>query len=78
MAELFALQRALVYQATACTKPDDAAFQKLLAPFSKAITAVVEIKDANRSNRVVFNHLSTVADGIPAVGWVTVVSGLLR
>ena len=74
MARLFELQRALILQATHCKKPADAAFGTLLEPISKEIKTVGEIKDSNRSNREFFNHLSTIADGIPAVGWVTVVS----
>jgi hypothetical protein len=36
------------------------------------LTAVGELKDANRRSPQ-FNHLSTVAEGIPAAGWVAVV-----
>lgn len=36
------------------------------------LTAVGDIKDANRRSPQ-FNHLSTVAEGIPAAGWVAVV-----
>ncbi|KAF8325999.1 adenylate cyclase associated N terminal-domain-containing protein [Cantharellus anzutake] len=72
VARLFELQRGLILQAAQCKKPADAAFGVLLEPFSKEIALVGEIKDSNRSNREFFNHLSTIADGIPAVGWVTV------
>lgn len=71
---LFASQRALILQASACIKPaSDSAFQALLAPLAAGISKVGEFKDANRSNRDFFNHLSAVAEGIPAIGWVTVV-----
>ncbi|KAL7750651.1 suppressor of rasval19 [Sorochytrium milnesiophthora] len=37
----------------------------------KSIEKVVELKDKNRSNPL-FNHLTMVADGIPALGWILV------
>lgn len=41
------------------------------------LTAIGDIKDANRRSPQ-FNHLSTVAEGIPAAGWVAVVSSDIR
>jgi adenylyl cyclase-associated protein len=46
---------------------------KLLEPIQKALAGVIEIKDANRPNPL-FNNLSAVAEGIPALGWFTCVS----
>jgi adenylyl cyclase-associated protein len=51
-------------------------FMKLLEPIQKALAGVIELKDANRSSPY-FNHLSAVAEGIPALGWFTCVSSLL-
>lgn len=34
--------------------------------------AVSEVREKNRAERVLFNHLSAVSEGIPAVGWVAV------
>ena len=65
--------RALLLQASACKKPDDSAFQKLLSPLQKDIEGIVQAKDSNRKDRDWFNHLTAVADGASAVGWVTVV-----
>lgn len=48
-------------------------FMKLLEPIQKALAGVIEIKDANRPNPL-FNNLSAVAEGIPALGWFTCVS----
>ncbi|KAK7689122.1 hypothetical protein QCA50_007813 [Cerrena zonata] len=64
--------RALILQAAACKKPDDAGFQKLLGPLQKDIQAIVHAKESNRKDRDWFNHLTAVADGASAVAWVTV------
>jgi adenylyl cyclase-associated protein len=68
-------ERDIVYISTLAQKPDMASstFMKLLEPIQKALAGVVEIKDANRPNAM-FNNLSAVADGIPALGWFTCVS----
>lgn len=70
--KLFADQRSLILQASVCKKPADSAFQSILAPLATGIQKVGDFKDANRSNRDFFNHLSAVAEGIPAIGWVTI------
>lgn len=67
--------RALLLQATVCKKPsDDASFAQLLQPLQKDIEGITRAKESNRKDRDWFNHLSTVAEGAVAVGWVTVVS----
>ncbi|KAI8983954.1 adenylate cyclase associated N terminal-domain-containing protein [Mycotypha africana] len=65
-------ERDIVQISTMAQKPDMASstFMKLLEPIQKAMTAIMEIKDANRPDPL-FNHLSTVAEGIPALGWFT-------
>ncbi|KAI8886712.1 hypothetical protein K501DRAFT_213243 [Backusella circina FSU 941] len=65
-------ERDIVYISTLAQKPDmsSSTFMKLLEPIQKALAGVVEIKDANRPNAL-FNNLSAVADGIPALGWFT-------
>jgi adenylyl cyclase-associated protein len=45
---------------------------KLLEPLQKALGDATETKDQNRADRQLFNHLSAVAEGLPAVGWVAV------
>lgn len=47
-------------------------FMKLLEPIQKALAEIVEIKDTNRPSPL-FNNLSAVAEGIPALGWFTCV-----
>lgn len=46
---------------------------KLIEPIQKALLAIGEIKDQGRGDPH-FNNLSVVAEGIPALGWFTVVS----
>lgn len=56
-----------------CKKPDQAAFAELLSDLQGDIEAISSIKDSNRKDRDWFNHLSLVAEGSPAVAWITVV-----
>merc|ERR1712063_204026 len=57
--------------ASKCKKPDDATLGKLLTPTSKAVGEVISIRDSNRGNAL-WNHLSALSEGVPALGWVTV------
>ena len=65
--------RELLLIAGSCKKPDQGEFEKLLGPLQKDIEAITHAKETNRKDREWFNHLSTVAEGAPCVGWVTVV-----
>ena len=56
-----------------CQKPDQQSLSTLLTPLQANIEAVSRSKEANRKDREWFTHLSTVAEGAPCVGWVTVV-----
>jgi adenylyl cyclase-associated protein len=47
-------------------------FMKLLEPIQKSLGDATEMKDKNRADRKLFNHLSAVSEGLPAVGWVAV------
>ncbi|KAJ3323813.1 F-actin-capping protein subunit alpha [Boothiomyces sp. JEL0866] len=67
----FEAVRKIVAIAAASKKPDDKTLQEIIAPLQKAIMAVTEIKDKNRPSPL-FYHLSAIADGIPALGWVVV------
>ncbi|KAI0648265.1 adenylate cyclase associated N terminal-domain-containing protein [Trametes meyenii] len=64
--------RELILIAATCKKPDQAEYEKLLAPLQKDIEAITRAKEANRKDREWFNHLSTVAEGAPCAGWVTI------
>ncbi|KAJ1309682.1 hypothetical protein OPQ81_006446 [Rhizoctonia solani] len=68
---LFRSLRDLIQCAAACAKPSDATFLTLLNPLQSDITAVNTIKDKYRKERDFGNHFSTLSEGVPAVGWVT-------
>jgi adenylyl cyclase-associated protein len=59
-------QRDLIDLASRTKKPAD-----FIGPLNGAINAIVAIKDKNRPSPL-FSHLSAVADGIGALGWVVV------
>ncbi|KAK2067777.1 hypothetical protein P8C59_001486 [Phyllachora maydis] len=72
----FTEQRRFLLVATKCKKPDLAGpetsvFQDLLKPINNALVAVTEIKESNRGCPV-FSQLSTVAEGIMVLAWITV------
>ncbi|KAG1057439.1 hypothetical protein G6F43_000717 [Rhizopus delemar] len=65
-------ERDIIYISALSQKPDmsSSTFMKLLEPIQRALSEIVNIKDANRPDPL-FNHLSTVAEGIPSLGWFT-------
>lgn len=69
----FAAQRKIIAIASKSTKPDQSSseYEQFLGPLQAALAAVGAIKDKNRPSPL-FNHLSAVADGIGALGWVAV------
>jgi adenylyl cyclase-associated protein len=71
--KLFIDLRALVLAAALCQKPDEQGLRHFLNPLQADIEAVTRLKEASRKDREWFTHLSTVAEGAPCVGWVTVV-----
>jgi adenylyl cyclase-associated protein len=46
-------------------------FMELLKPLQQMISAISDIREANRSSPV-FNHLSAVSESIGVLAWVTV------
>jgi adenylyl cyclase-associated protein len=68
-------ERDIIRISTLAQKPDMSSptFAKLVTPIQQALSSIVEIKDKNRGDPL-FNHLSTVAEAIPALGWFTFVS----
>lgn len=74
----FKAQRDLIKLAANSTKPAEGVsspvFAKLLKPLQEELMKVGELREKNRGEKVLFNHLSAVSEGIPAVGWVAVVS----
>lgn len=70
----FQAQRDFLLLTTKTKKPGQdemSAYQKLLEPTTKALTAVQGVKEANRKSPV-FTQLSAVAEGIMVLAWVTV------
>ncbi|GAC95666.1 adenylate cyclase binding protein [Pseudozyma hubeiensis SY62] len=76
VSKTFQAQRDLILLAASSQKPaggaSSPAFAELLKPLQAALTQVIETRDKNRGDKQHFNHLSTVSEGIPAVGWVAV------
>jgi len=65
-------QRSLLQTTTLSKKPtDQQQFQQLLQPTVQVLSQITELKDKNRPSPL-FNHLSAVAEGVPALGWVGV------
>ena len=77
VSEAFTAQLSYLEFTAACTKlpSTSPAFADKLGPTATALSAAVELKDKNRGSKEI-NLLNTVAEGIPAIGWVQVVSPL--
>ncbi|KAF9968552.1 hypothetical protein BGZ70_002456 [Mortierella alpina] len=71
---LFAAQREMISLATQSQKPPltSDVFRQLLEPTQVELVKVIEIRDKNRPSPL-STHLTAVAEGIPALGWVTIV-----
>jgi len=64
-------QRDMLVIASQSKKPSDDVLQKLLKPTSDLMTEITALKDKHRSSKA-FNHLSTLSEAVPALGWVMV------
>lgn len=71
--QLFFAQRRIIEIAAQAKKPDltSSDFAELIKPLQGASLAACEFRDKNRRSPL-FNHLSTVSEGVPALGWVAV------
>ncbi|KAI3632860.1 hypothetical protein MIR68_008935 [Amoeboaphelidium protococcarum] len=67
----FEAQRQLLVAASKSKKPDTQTFQSLLAPTAGFIGKIQELREKNRTSPL-FNHLSTLSEGVPALSWVAV------
>ncbi|KAI8907816.1 adenylate cyclase associated N terminal-domain-containing protein [Gorgonomyces haynaldii] len=63
--------RQLIVTASQSKKPDQQKIVELIKPIQTLLEQIVSIKDKNRPSPL-FSHLSCIADGIPAFGWVVV------
>ncbi|KAI9263262.1 adenylate cyclase associated N terminal-domain-containing protein [Phascolomyces articulosus] len=72
VAEAIEAEKTIIHIASLAKKPDmtSSVFMKLIEPIQKALSGVVELKEKNRGDPF-FNHLSVVAEGVPALGWFT-------
>ncbi|KOS12522.1 adenylyl-cyclase-associated protein cap [Malassezia pachydermatis] len=68
--------RSVVVMAAMCYKPKEGLasteYTMRLEPLQQALHKVVALREEHRGDRDWFNHLSTVNEGITAVGWVAV------
>ncbi|KAI8370673.1 adenylate cyclase associated N terminal-domain-containing protein [Radiomyces spectabilis] len=73
VAEAFKAEREIIRISCLAQKPDmsSSTFMKLIEPIQGALATIIDIKNNNRGDTL-FNHLSTVAEGVPALGWFTV------
>lgn len=66
----------IVQAASMCQPPAEGsvshAYTALFQPLQAQLQRVMDIREQNRSHTSLFNHLSTVSEGIPALGWVAV------
>ncbi|XP_006818924.1 adenylyl cyclase-associated protein 1-like [Saccoglossus kowalevskii] len=69
VAAAFKTQRDFVVQVSKCKEPKQEIFLGMLQPMSNHIQAIQQYREKNRASKM-FNHLSAVSEGIPALGWV--------
>lgn len=67
----FDVQREFIVLAAKSKQPSPDEFKKLLKPTIDALGEVQEYREKNRASKM-FNHLSTISEAIPALGWVSV------
>jgi len=64
-------QRDMLKVAASSKKPSQDVITKLITPTSNIMAEIVKLRDAKRTSKF-FNHLSTISEGVPALGWVLV------
>jgi len=67
----FASEREFLVKASGCKEPSSSELQGLLKPTSEKIADVQKFREAHRSSTL-FNHLSTISESVPALGWIAV------
>jgi adenylyl cyclase-associated protein len=77
VSQAFVAVGSLISTASVSKRPDAASLPGILKPLSELIEKVMGIKEANRPSPLAL-HLNAVADGIPALGWVSLVSFRLK
>jgi len=64
-------ERSILKLAMKCSKPTDSQVQTLVKPLASKIEQVQQLREKNR-NSSFFNHLSTISESVPALGWIVV------
>lgn len=69
----FAAQRKFLIVTTKARKPDiqSAAYMEILKELQSTMGAASDIREANRGSSL-FNHLTTISEGIAILGWITI------
>lgn len=70
-AQAVAAQRKMIALATKAKKPADAEMQNVIKPTSDLMQEIVALRDKQRTSKF-FTNLSTVSEGVGALGWVVV------
>lgn len=70
---VFELLRNFVWFAAGKAKPGNDEIIQKTKPIQKILEEIAELKDSKKGTPT-YNHLCAIADGIPAVGWINVVS----
>ncbi|CAF0938080.1 unnamed protein product [Adineta ricciae] len=68
---LFQAQQQFIRQAVQSKKPNDHQLVDAVKPQSSEIEAITAFTNKNRKSPL-FNHLSAISEGIPALGWILV------
>ena len=69
--QAFHAQLLFIQTAAQAASPNQTVLSEMIRPTQAALEKVTELREKNRTSPF-FNHLSTVSEGIPALGWVAV------
>lgn len=72
MKEAFDLQRSFLCAAAGQPEPNADGLQKMTAPLVAKLDAINSTKNGKKGTPS-FNHFATIAEGLPALGWISVV-----
>lgn len=64
-------ERKIINLASKCRKPNDAQMGNLVKGLASKIEQVQQLREKNRTSSL-FNHLSTISESVPALGWILV------
>jgi adenylyl cyclase-associated protein len=70
--QAFELQLTFIITGLSGPEPNKAVFANLTNPLSVLIAEIQDFRNRNRHVEEAFNHLSTVSESIPVLGWISV------